>query len=87
MFNHRAFNGEKSNSDNGTVTLVIPNELFKRIDPSFCSKKTEITKEVKRVLLPEEHSNRREELDSNMQEDEDSTDMDMQSEQGGEFSS
>lgn len=86
MFNHKAFNEEKSNSDNGTVTLVIPNNLLKRIDPTFCPKKTESTKEVKRVLLPEEHSNRREELDSNMQE-EDSTNMDMQSEQGGEFSS
>nr|POF09398.1 hypothetical protein CFP56_42430 [Quercus suber] len=84
---HKAPNGELVIKGRETAPLVIPKELLKCIDPSLCPNKTDNVEEDERAHLPEDQSNRSEELDPSMRDDEASTDMNMQSEQGGEFSS
>ena len=75
---HIAPKGELVIKGRETAPLVIPKELLKRIDPSLCPNKSDIA---------EANVNRSEELGPSMRDDEASADTDMQSEQGGEFSS
>ena len=75
---HIAPKGELVIKDRETAPLVIPKELLKRIDPSLRPNKSDIV---------EANVNRSEELGPSMRDEEASADTDMQSEQGGEFSS
>ena len=74
---HIATKGELVINGRETAPLVIPKELPKHIDPSLRPNKSDIA---------EANVNRSEELGPSMRDDEASTDTDMQSEQGGEFS-
>ena len=75
---HIAPKGELVIKGRETAPLVIPKELPKHIDPSLRPNKSDIA---------EANVNQSEELGPSMRDDEALADTDMQSEQGGEFSS
>ena len=75
---HIAPKGELVIKGRETAPLVIPKELLKRIDPSLHPNKSDIV---------EANVNQSEELSPSMRDDEALADTDIQSEQGGEFSS